>query len=173
MKKLHPNYDPQKVKFIIGNAGNPDTWAGIDKVGIIFSTDVFEHIPKEDLQSLMQELRKHIFPHSIIVTKPMIFTGISGGHDLEWYPHRVETNKSNTAWGHLLNPGFQPNTYINKLSKREYIDIYEEAGFKVVCDEATQGRLGEKHLTPEKRSLLSAFDDYELFSNSVYFLLKP
>jgi hypothetical protein len=121
----------------------------------------------------MQELHKHIFSHSIIVTRPNVFTGISGGHDLEWYSYRVETNKSNTAWGHLLDPNFQPNTYINKLSRREYIDIYEEAGFKVVRDEAIRGRLGEKHLTPEKREFLSAFDDYELFSNSVYFLLKP
>jgi hypothetical protein len=172
MKKLHPAYNPAKVKFLIGNAGSPDIWAGIDKADIIFSTDVFEHIPKEDLQSLMHELYKHIFSHSIIVTIPMVFTGISGGHDLEWYPHQVEMNISSTAWGHLLIRDFQPNTYINKLSRREYVDIYEKAGFKVVRDEAMRSRLGEKHLTPEKKELLSAFDDYELFSNNVYFLLK-
>jgi hypothetical protein len=173
MKKLHSTYDPAKVKFIIGNAGNPDTWSSVDKADIIFSMDVFEHIPKEDLQSLMQELHKHIFSHSIIVTIPMIFTGICGGHDLEWYPYRVETNTASTAWGHLLVNDFQPNTYINKLSRREYVGIYEKAGFKVVHDEAVRGRFGEKHLTPEKKELLSAYDDYELFSNNVYFLLKP
>lgn|GEM_PF-5815818 len=48
---------------------------------------------------------------------------------------------------------------------------FKAAGFTVLADQAVFGRLGEKHMTPEKRAALSAYDDYELYSNRVEFLL--
>ena len=43
----------------------------------------------------------------------MIFTGIVGGHDPDWYTPNVSNNSSETAWSHLWDPDFSVDTYLN------------------------------------------------------------
>jgi SAM-dependent methyltransferase len=166
-------YNPDRVNFVIGNAGTESTWENIGQVDLIFSQDVFEHIAINDLRLVMAEIRKHIAPGGFVMTTPNVYTGIGGGHDTKWYFHRVDLNRSAGAWGHLMDSNFKTNTYLNKMTRREYCALFEETGFKVLRDEQLLGRVGEKHLTEEKRKALSAYDDYELFSNRVKFWLEP
>jgi hypothetical protein len=144
----------------------------LGKQRFLISSDVFEHIPPLDLKRLMAQLHHQLAEGGIIITQPMVFTGISGGHDLEWYPRSVATNPSETAWGHLLDPDFRTNTYVNKMTRRAMRTTFEEAGFEVTRDDAAEPDFGRHHLTPERRAALAQWDDYELFSNNVTFHLR-
>lgn len=166
-------YDPSRVRFIIGNAGKHTTWADAPDFQLAFSTDVFEHIPKEDLTSLLSILRRRLSNNGLIITRPMVFTGICGGHDLDWYPSRVATNDSTSAWTHLTDPNFSTNTFLNQLTRRDYLEIFHNAGFQIISDTARMGdNFGIQHLTTQKKMVLFSYDDYELFSNQVEFLLR-
>lgn len=173
MGKALPEYDPSRVRFVIGSAGDEKTWDAIGQVDLALSFDVFEHIPPDDLRQALQAIRRHLAPGGAVITRPCVFTGIFGGHNLEWYPSRVEGQSSETAWGHLTDPDFTVNTYLNRLTRRDYCRLFEEAGFAILRDHARRGRFGGRHLTPENRAKLAGFDEYELFSNEVEFHLKP
>lgn len=172
LKKKHEHYRPESAQFIVANAGSETFWVKLgNKPDLIFSSDVFEHIPFEDLEVLVRKTREHLAPGGIVITRPNVFTGISGGHDLEWYPHRVIGNTSESAWGHLLEPHFRVNTFLNRLRRADFADIFKRCGFRIVHDRALLGRLGERHLTERRRHELRDYSDYELFSNRVEFVL--
>ena len=116
---------------------------------------------------------KASLPRRVRDNAATVFTGITGGHDIKWYYHKVDSNDSDSAWGHLLDPNFKTNAYLNKLTRRAYCSVFERAGFKILRDDQLWGRIGEKHLTEKKRKALSAYDDYELFSNEIEFWLAP
>lgn len=173
VREALPGYDPGKANFVIGSAGDERTWSTIGKVDLALSFDVFEHIPPEDLQQALAAMRDHLAPGGVVITRPCVFTGIFGGHNLEWYPHKVERQSSDTAWVHLTDPDFRVNTYLNRLTRRDYCRMFDDAGFDILHDHARRGRFGEQHLTPENRARLADYDDYELFSNEVEFHLRP
>lgn len=173
LRARNPHYRPEAVRLVVGNAGAEDTWDQIGPVDLVFSTDVFEHIPVPDLEWLLQTIRAKLPPNGIVLTKPVVYTGIAGGHAVRWYPQNVASQTDGTtAWRHLLDPDFSINTYLNKLGRRDFVALFRRTGFDVAGDHAEFGRLGERWMTAEKRRALSAFDDYELFSNRVAFLLR-
>ena len=171
--EIIPGYAPQSVHFVVGNAGGAETWRTIPPPDLVVSTDVFEHIPEPALRDLLRMLRARAPADGLIITRPMVYTGISGGHDTAWYPHLVPNNRSDTAWGHLLDPDFTVDTYLNRLSRRGFRALFVEEGFVIERDEAELGDFGRQHMTEAKRARLSAWDDYELFSNQVTFWLRP
>jgi hypothetical protein len=174
LRALAPSYRPDKTKFIIGSAGDWDSWNTIPEVHAVFSHDVLEHIPVAELRSLLEIMRQRLSPDGVAMLSPCVFTGIIGGHDPNWYQYRVPTNESETAWAHLYDPEFVPVTYLNRLSRRAFRSMFEDAGFVTERDEAIWGDdFGRQHLTPANRAKLSGWDDYELFSNIVDFRLRP
>jgi len=169
-----PAYDPSSVAFIVGNAGDRSTWKAAPRSDLIFSQDVFEHVGTDDLRALLREIKNNLKEDGLLITVPCVYTGIIGGHDVDWYSHLVESNnKPEGAWRHLTDKNFRVNTYLNRLSRREYCNIFREAGFRIVRDEARDGEIGRKFLTAEKRKDLADYDAYELFSNNVEFWLEP
>jgi len=107
------------------------------------------------------------------VITPMIFTGISGGHDIDWYPHRVDVEdvSRTPAWGHLTGEAVPGDTHLNRLTRKEFRDLFMTE-FDIVQEEETRPDLGRQHLTAERRQALQAFDEQELFSNTVRFVLR-
>lgn len=75
-------------------------------------------------------------------------------------------------WEHLRRGRFPANTYLNRLARRDYVDIFAEY-FWILEDEVMKPRLGAQFMNNKIRSELSGYDDYELFSNSVRFVLEP
>lgn len=73
-------------RFAVGNASTDDFWASHRGANYIFSEDVFEHIPSDSLQQILCLMAASMDPMGVVYVKPMIFTGICGGHHLEWYP---------------------------------------------------------------------------------------
>ena len=59
------------------------------------------------------------------------------------------------------------------MGRRDMASLFEACGFRVELDRAVLGRLGEQYLTPEVAARLRPrYDDYELFSNRVKFILS-
>lgn len=173
LKELDPNYAPEKSCLIVADAASDELWERIrSPLDFVVSHDVFEHIPAASLELMMKRIHDNLAPGGLVMTFPNLFTGITGGHDPHWYAHRVETNSSEGAWRHLWDDTFSVDTYVNRLSRRDMRSIFLNTGFRILSDFAPLGRLGEQHLTPEiEARLRPRYDDYELFSNRVEFIL--
>lgn len=172
--QILPGYRPQSVQFIVGDAAAAASWKGLrGAVDLVVSHDVFEHIPPAPLRALMGQIAAQLARDGVVMTQPMIYTGICGGHDPQWYPHNIPTNDPATAWGHLTDPDFATDTYLNKLSRQNFRDLFTQAGFAIVDEAPTHPQLGAQHLTPENRARLAAWSEDELFSNTVAFWLAP
>lgn len=169
-----PHYRPDAAKLVVGSAGDHATWDQFGgAIDIVFSTDVFEHILPAELEVLLTTIRSRLAPGGIVVTRPVVYTGIAGGHAVSWYPQNVDAQTDGTtAWGHLLDPDFTINTYLNKLTRRDFVEMFKRVGFEIRGDFAEFGRMGEQWMTEERRAALAHYDDYELFSNRVEFLLR-
>lgn len=167
---LRPAYD----KIFVGDASDETVWNDIgDGIEFVYSEDVFEHIPAERLPMLMRKLHQHMAPGGIAVITPNVFTGIVGGHGLDWYHSRVNEPLEGRSppWGHLTGETPEADTYLNKLTRAQYRDILSE-GFIIESEKAIHGDFGRQHLTPERRERLKDYSDDELFSNNVRFVLR-
>jgi hypothetical protein len=166
------SFDPSRL--FTGNASDPAVWSRAGgPFDFVYSEDVFEHIPREQLPSVAAAMAGSLTENGLAVIKPMIFTGISGGHDLGWYPHQVERDDiaRGPAWGHLTGETRPADTFLNKLSLRDFRELFQTR-FEIVREERTLGDLGRRHLTAQRRSALSKFSEEELFSNTVRFVLR-
>jgi len=161
-------------RFAVGNASTDDFWASHRGANYIFSEDVFEHIPSDSLQQILCLMAASMDPMGVVYVKPMIFTGICGGHHLEWYPHTLHqpTKRRTQPWEHLRKNRHPANTYLNKLTLADYRKLFS-MHFDILEETCVQPNLGIHFMTPEIRRELSQYPDEELFSNGVIFLLRP
>lgn len=65
-----------------GDATDPAAWP-VDEIDFIYSEDVFEHVPAEVLPELCAQVAASLSDIGIALIRPMIFTGIQGGHNVE------------------------------------------------------------------------------------------
>jgi hypothetical protein len=166
------SFDPDRM--IVGDAANPAIWSRAGTpLDFVYSEDVFEHIPRNKLPTVVALMADSLSDNGLAVIKPTIFTGICGGHDLGWYPHQVESGAvaRGPAWGHLTGESRPADTFLNKLTLREFRDLFE-ASFHIVREDRLMGDLGRRYLTPQRRQALDAFGEDELFSNAVRFVLR-
>lgn len=166
---LKPDYG----KMLVGDAANSDFWGAIGgNVDFIHSDDVFEHIPAEALEGILATMAGQLADDGVAVITPNVFTGIGGGHDLGWYMGQVNQDISGRGppWGHLTGETPPADTYLNKMLRSEYRELFARH-FQIVSEEAVLGRLGSQYLTEERRKALSNFSEDELFSNRVRFVL--
>src|SRR6185503_9654070 len=133
---------------------------------------VFEHIPSEHLRRLMPPLAAHLSATGIALIRPLIWTGIRGGHHVEYYNYKGgNPPRSVPPWDHLRQRKVVANTYLNELTRRNYITLFGEH-FEVLEDRELEPGLGRHLLNDNLRRELTAFDDYELLSNKVSFILR-
>jgi Methyltransferase domain len=156
------------------DAASEKFWQRAGSFDFVYSEDVFEHIPKNDLRELVRRMACALFPNGLALIRPMVFTGICGGHHLEWYPHKLGQRMARRTepWEHLRRKRFPANTYLNQLSRKDYIELFAEH-FWILEDTAMKPRLGEQFMNERVSAELPEYDDYELFSNSVRFVLEP
>ena len=162
--------DPSR--FLVGDASTFEF--GPRRFECIYSTDVFEHIPVQNLERLIRRIPSLIAPGGIAIITPNIFTGITGGHLPEWYGHLVDSDETKTSepWEHLRKKRFAANSYLNGLSRAGYRDLFSR-DFEILDERVLAPDLGRRWLTPLVRAELSAWSDEELFSNQVEFVLRP
>jgi SAM-dependent methyltransferase len=161
------------AKILVGNAANADLWAATGgRFDLIFSDDVFEHIPKTDIEKILVQMVQSLSPNGIAAISPMIYTGIVGGHSPQWYTASVSDGspKSTPAWGHLTGQSADADTYLNKLSRADYRELFGKY-FDIVSETVTFPDLG-RAFYEERKPWLSAYSEDELFSNKVRFILR-
>jgi hypothetical protein len=161
-------------RLLVADAASAGFWAKAGYFDFIYSEDVFEHISREGLSALVGWMANALRPKGLALIRPMVFTGICGGHHLEWYPHThgLQMSRRTEPWEHLRKNRFPANTFLNRLTRKDYVDIFE-THFRILENEAMKPNLGEQFMTSQIRAELSEYGDDELFSNSVRFVLEP
>ncbi len=160
-----------EARLLVGDAARFDF--GEDKYDLIYSFDVFEHIPPVDLEAVVAHLGSALTPGGMAVIVPLVFTGICGGHLPEWYAHLVDEDarKDTEPWEHLRKSRKVADVYLNRLARGDYRKLFSNY-FEIVEETDQIPELGKRWLTPEVREELAAWSDEDLFSNSVVFVLR-
>jgi SAM-dependent methyltransferase len=161
-----------RSRFLVGDAADFDY--GSEPFDFVYSEDVFEHIPAEALERLVARLARIIRPGGIALITPNIFTGITGGHLVEWYGGQVnrDMERKSEPWEHLRKKRLTANTYLNQLPRSAYREMFARH-FTILDENVKRPDLGRQWLTPEVKDDLAGWDDEELFSNAVQFTLCP
>ncbi|HEY2466983.1 MAG TPA: class I SAM-dependent methyltransferase [Terracidiphilus sp.] len=162
--------DPSR--FLIGDAATFNY--GPEPVDFVYSNDVFEHVPNQGLEQLMERLASLMSPNGVALITPSVYTGITGGHLTEWYGNMVplDVPRKSEPWEHLRQQRYKANTYLNCLSRAGYREIFRRH-FEIVEERVMDPTLGLQWLTPDVRAELSQWSEEELFSNRVEFALRP
>jgi hypothetical protein len=146
----------------------------IGSVDLFISEDVFEHIPRAGLERIVALMAEKLSPDGLAFIRPNIFTGISGGHRVEWFENNIGKRWCcgwSEPWGHLRNDGITGDTYLNMLSRSDYRTLFYTY-FDVLLERVKHPDLGASYLTDSVAGELTAWPKEELFSNQVLFVLK-
>jgi hypothetical protein len=158
-------------RLLVGDAADHDF---AEQPDLVYSEDVFEHIPTQGLERLVGSLARKIAPDGLALITPNVYTGITGGHLTEWYPELVRQKmpRDSEPWEHLRKKRFTANTYLNHLPRSAYRKLFSE-WFEILEENVTIPDLGRQWLTSEVKAELAGWSDDELFSNQVQFVLRP
>lgn len=166
---LRPVIEPER--FLVGDAAALDLPAG--SIDLIYSEDVFEHISRASLERLVPKMARWLDQGGLALIRPNIFTGITGGHELEWNRRSFRTGRSKRLgepWAHLTTEQHRVNTHLNRLSRAAYRELFERH-FNIEEERVKLPDLGRQFLTAQLREQLAGYSDDELFSNQVLFIL--
>jgi hypothetical protein len=160
-------------RFIVGDAADVDLPPG--ELDLVFSEDVFEHIRLSSLERLVPRMAAWLAPHGIALIRPNVFTGITGGHLVEWSRTSLAIGRArrrSSPWGHLSGDRFLPNTSLNRLARRDYRQLFQR-DFEILDEVVKLPDLGREFLTAAVVADLASHGEDELFSNQVLFVLRP
>jgi Methyltransferase domain len=142
---------------------------------LIFSEDVFEHVEPASLERLVARMADWLSPDGLALIRPNVFTGIVGGHLLEWSNASMREppqRRRSEPWEHLRERRFAPNTYLNQLGRAQYRELFARR-FEILEERVAHVDLGREHLDERARRDLSDYSEEELFSNQTLFVLRP
>ncbi len=142
---------------------------------LVYSEDVFEHIPLESLRMLVAKMSDWIKPGGLALICPNVFPGIAGGHLADWFPNVVDDRnrrRRSEPWEHLRKRRFRPNTYLNELGRSTYRELFR-SNFEILEERVRQPGLGREYLTGDAAADLAEWPEEELFSNRTLFVLRP
>jgi SAM-dependent methyltransferase len=168
---LAERVDPEA--FLVSDAADLDL--PDDSLDLIVSEDVFEHVATGSLGRLVPAMARWLRPGGLALIRPNVFTGITGGHLVEWYRSSFERPglvRRSEPWEHLRRRRFIANTHLNELTRSDYRSLFSTA-FEILEERVRLPDLGREHLTPEVAADLSDWSEEELFSNQVLFVLRP
>jgi hypothetical protein len=168
------------LEQILGASSSRRTTEELSEVPlVVISESVFEHIPLDELERIMINLKEYAESARrklLVLTRPTIFTGICGSHLTEWYHHAVYSKapKQSEPWEHLRKKRFIADTYLNQLSRADFRSLFARAGFDILNEEVEHPGLGQEFLNDSAlRQELSMYPEEELLSNEVMFELAP
>ncbi len=168
---LVPRLDP--ARLIVADARDVDVEAG--SLDLVISEDVFEHLKRDTLEQVVAALARWLRPTGIALIRPNVFTGITGGHLIEWSRHALRQpppKRRSEPWEHLRQRRFEPNTYLNGLTRAEYRQLFGDH-FDILEERVAQPDLGRAYFDARAQAELADWSDDELFSNQTLFLLRP
>jgi hypothetical protein len=168
---LQPRLDASRLT--VSDAG--DLQLPASSVDLIFSEDVFEHITRATLDRLVVRMAKWLRPGGLALIRPNVFTGIVGGHLLEWSRaamREAPKERRSEPWEHLRQRRLNANTYLNEMTRSQYRELFG-ASFEILEEQVAAPDLGREYLDERAQRDLSHWSDDELFSNQTLFVLRP
>jgi SAM-dependent methyltransferase len=142
-----------------------------ESLDLICSESVFEHIPIPSLEPLLAKMARWLKPSGLALIRPDIFTGISGGHLLEWFDLRERRRRRSEPWEHLRKRRFHGNVYLNELTRADYRRMFSQH-FEILEENVVDPDQGRNFYTPEVAAELKQYGEDEIFSNGVQFVLR-
>jgi Methyltransferase domain len=142
---------------------------------LIFSEDVFEHMERTTLERVVALMATWLKPGGLALVRPNVFTGITGGHLIEWSRRALRlppTERQSEPWDHLRKRRAAPNTYLNELTRADYRALFGRH-FEILEEQVAQPDLGREYLDARARAELRDWPEDELFSNQTMFVLRP
>jgi Methyltransferase domain len=142
---------------------------------LVISEDVFEHIPRASLDGLCSRIAEWLEPSGLALIRPNVYTGITGGHQVEWNRRsfsRAGSSRRTPPWGHLRGRTKPANTYLNALGRADYRRLFRRH-FTILEERVKLPELGREYLVDEVAAELAGWSEEELFSNQVLFVLRP
>jgi hypothetical protein len=168
---LTPRLDPERL--IVADAGSVHVEpASLD---LVISEDVFEHLQRDTVARVVEAMTHWLRPTGIALIRPNVFTGITGGHLIEWNNRslrRPPRQRHSEPWEHLRKRRFAANTYLNEMTRADYRALFT-AHFEIVEERVTAPDLGREFFDERARAELRHWPDEELFSNQTLFVLRP
>ena len=158
--------------LLVGDAATFDF--GTQPLDLVYSQDVFEHIPQAGIETIMARLANRLAPDGLALITPNIFTGITGGHLPEWYwDSEDRLRPANPSHGNISAKTASRPTPGSTASRAATTANSSAATLKSSKKPSRRPDLGRHRLTPEIKAELAQWDDDELFSNTVQFALRP
>jgi hypothetical protein len=171
IKSSGGNFKVDESKFLVGDASNFEFPPG--SLDFIYSEDVFEHIPLSALHTLCKNLSASMSENGLALISPAVYSGIAGGHLVEWYPHTLDSRvlRCSEPWEHLRKRRYHADCFLNELRVHEFEDIFKQY-FNVVDIQSINHGMGAQYLTDELREELSDYETVELLSHKWTFVLR-
>jgi methyltransferase family protein len=144
-------------------------------VDLVISEDVFEHIERGPLARIVNRMATWVRPDGLVLVRPNVFTGITGGHLIGWSRRALRQpppERQSEPWEHLRKRRFEPNTHLNELTRADYRALFEPR-FEILEERVAQPDLGREHFDARAQAELSEWPEEELFSNQTLFVLRP
>ncbi len=142
-----------------------------ESLDLICSESVFEHIPIPSLEPLLAKMARWLKPSGLALIRPDIFTGISGGHLLEWFDLREHRRRRSEPWEHLRKRRFHGNVYLNELTRADYRRMFSQH-FEILEENFVDPDQGRTFYTPEVAADLKQYGEKSSFSDGVQFVLR-
>jgi hypothetical protein len=161
------------ARLIVADAGSVAIEPG--SLDLVISEDVFEHLERGTLERVVAAMAGWLRPGGLALIRPNVFTGITGGHLIEWSRRALRQpppERQSEPWEHLRQRRFEPNTYLNELTRADYRAAFG-THFEILEERVTQPDLGREHLDAAARAELAEWPEDELFSNQTLFVLRP
>jgi hypothetical protein len=159
------------VDVRVASAEEIASWS--DGFDVIYSFDVFEHLPLAVLRATTAAMMKRLTNQGCCIIRLNPFPGITGGHSGEWSSVRLADSgpRKFPPWEHLRDPeNATGDTYLNQLPHREYLALF--SSMAEVVNHFPDNRLGEQFLTPAIRQEFPEFSVEELCTTGWTFILK-
>jgi hypothetical protein len=163
-----------KVRLTVGNCADPHFWRDVPPtVDFVYSEDVLEHVSVSEIEITCKNIRGSIRPEALLLFRPNMYSGITGGHVPEWYHSAVARgHKKTDPWNHLITGSHEPSVFLNKLSYADYYGLFARY-FTIEEVVKTDFGLGRQFLSAEIRSrIASKWTDEDLLTNNVLFVMK-
>jgi hypothetical protein len=163
-----------RLELTVANAADAEFWRQLPKeIDFIYSEDVLEHIPPDDITKLCDNIRMHISQETILIFRPNIYTGITGAHTPDWFHLNVESEKhAIEPWNHLVTGEHEPTVYLNKFTESDYYNLFSRK-FEIIDVNKTDFGLGRRFLTKEVRSRIpDRWTNDDLLTNNVLYIMR-
>lgn len=144
-----------------------------ESIDFFYSEDVFEHIPRDALDSVCANMARALTPEGVALIAPAVFTGIGGGHLVEWYAHTLESDmdRRSEPWEHLRQRRFHADCFLNELRLDDYRSLLERH-FRIEAVHNLQPGHGAAFLSEDVREELADYTVEELLGDKWRFVLR-